>query len=90
MMTKSKQPPSDSATQADASPTPTDTIPTRLAYTVEEGRVLLGGMSRKSLYDLIKSGELATVKIAGRRLIPAASFDALLSTKLAEQKVDAD
>jgi hypothetical protein len=47
-----------------------DHIPRRRAWKVDEARQLLGGISRKSIYDLIKSGELRTVMIAGRRLVP--------------------
>ena len=60
----------------------TQPAPLRRAYPVEEARALLGGMSRKSLYDLINSGDLATVKIAGRRLVPSESIDALIDANL--------
>jgi excisionase family DNA binding protein len=45
-------------------------ITDRIAFPVDEARSLLGGISRKSIYDLINSGELKTVMIAGRRLVP--------------------
>ncbi len=56
-------------------------IPKRKAYRVEESMTLLG-ISRASIYELIKRGELKTVKIAGRRLVPEASIDALIQSKL--------
>ena len=40
----------------------------KLAYTVPEF-VRAFGISRTSIYELMKTGELATVKVAGRRLI---------------------
>ncbi|WP_295886688.1 helix-turn-helix domain-containing protein [uncultured Thiohalocapsa sp.] len=53
-------------------------FPARKAYPVEEARGLLGGISRKSIYDLINAGELRSVLIAGRRLIPADAIDELI------------
>ena len=67
-------------------PAPTAPSPLRRAYPVDEACALLGGISRVSIYRLIDSGELATVLIAGRRLVPTASIDDLLSAKLAEGK----
>ena len=42
--------------------------------TVEQAAEELGGVSRSTLYQLIRSGELASVKIGSRRLIPAESI----------------
>jgi excisionase family DNA binding protein len=36
------------------------------------------GLSRSSLYKLMSEGKLASVKVAGRRLIPRESMEALL------------
>ena len=36
------------------------------------------GLSRSTLYELIKSGRLRAVKVAGRRLIPRDALEALL------------
>ncbi len=44
-------------------------IAEKLAYTVPEFARAFG-ISRSSVYELMRTGELATVKIAGRRLIP--------------------
>ena len=49
----------------------------KLAYTVPEF-VRAFGISRTSVYELMKTGELATVKVAGRRLIPRQSAMRLL------------
>jgi predicted DNA-binding transcriptional regulator AlpA len=49
----------------------------KLAYTVPEF-VRAFGISRTSVYELMKTGELATVKVAGRRLIPRLSAMRLL------------
>ena len=38
------------------------------------------GISRTSTYEMIKSGELSSVKVAGRRLIPADVAEALLKS----------
>jgi len=52
-------------------------VPSRRAYSVvEAGR--LCGLSRSSIYKLIESGTLKTIKILGRRLVPAEALDELL------------
>lgn len=51
----------------------------RKAYSIEEARQLLGGISRATLYALIRNGELKTVIVAGRRLVPDDAMDALIS-----------
>ena len=51
--------------------------PEKLAYTVGEGR-LMRSASVAPKYELIKTGELETVKVAGRRLIPRRSALRLL------------
>ena len=43
--------------------------PEKLAYTVAEASYAIG-IGRTKIYELMKTGELATVKVAGRRLIP--------------------
>lgn len=47
----------------------TATVPQRLAYPVPEAAALLG-VSVSSTWEMIASGELRSVKIAGRRLVP--------------------
>jgi hypothetical protein len=49
----------------------------KLAYTVPEF-VRAFGISRTSVYELMKAGQLVTVKVAGRRLIPRHSAMRLL------------
>jgi excisionase family DNA binding protein len=56
--------------------TPTDQR-TPLAYSINEAVALLP-IGRSSLYNLIGSGELRTVKLGGRRVIPAGELVALL------------
>jgi excisionase family DNA binding protein len=39
---------------------------------------IISGLSRSTLYELLKAGRLRAVKIGGRRLILRASLEALL------------
>lgn len=48
-----------------------EAIPDRLAYSIEEAQVLLGGISRDTIYGLRARGELRFVKVGRRSLIPA-------------------
>ena len=41
----------------------------REAFSVDEARQKLGGISRKTIYDLINSGDLVSFKLGRRRLI---------------------
>ena len=54
----------------------------KLAYTVPEF-VRAFGISRTSIYELMKTGELATVKVAGRRLISRPRPDEIARGELA-------
>lgn len=49
----------------------------RLAYGIADASVA-SGISRSKLYELLKSGELASVKIGARRLIRARDLADLL------------
>lgn len=60
-------------------------IPRRVLYRVEEA-VLLLGLSRSQLYELIRSGRLQTVTEGRVRPILAASVDAYLSLLTIEVK----
>ena len=51
----------------------------KFAYSVNEAIKILG-LGRTTLYKLIASGLLKTVKIGGRRLIPRAAIEALLQS----------
>ncbi|KAF0206510.1 MAG: hypothetical protein FD172_3944, partial [Methylocystaceae bacterium] len=55
-----------------------DSQPAKLAYRISEA-VLTSGLARSTLYELIASGRLKSVKIGGRRLISADSLKELLS-----------
>lgn len=50
-----------------------------LVLTVDEAAARLR-VSRWTLYNLIRSGELRTVKIGRRRLVPAAALSECLDT----------
>lgn len=54
-------------------------IPTneRIALRIRDA-VIISGLSRSTLYELLKSGKLRAVKIGGRRLILRQSLEALL------------
>jgi len=45
-------------------------------YSIQEARKLLGGISRNTIYQLLRSGELASVVIGCRRFISAADHGA--------------
>lgn len=44
-------------------------ITDREAYSVDEARQKLGGISRKTIYDLINGGDLVSFTLGRRRLI---------------------
>jgi hypothetical protein len=52
----------------------------RLGYSFAELEVATG-LSRATLYRLLASGELVTVKVRGRRLVPAWQAQALLEAQ---------
>ncbi|MGD0633323.1 MAG: helix-turn-helix domain-containing protein [Beijerinckiaceae bacterium] len=47
------------------------------------------GLGRTSLYELITSGDLIAVRIAGRTLIPEESMRALVEKSIAERHIEA-
>ena len=53
--------------------------PEPMAYRVNDACHALGGIGRTSLYDLIKSGELKIIKIAGRTMVPRSEIERLTS-----------
>lgn len=55
---------------------------TKIAYTIKEA-VVATGISRTTLYLLIKVGELTPVKIGARTLIRRADLEALIERMLA-------
>ena len=50
----------------------------KLAYSVNDACHALG-IGRTSLYELVKSGELKLIKIAGRTLVPRSELERLTS-----------
>jgi excisionase family DNA binding protein len=48
-------------------------------YSIQEARKLLGGISRNTSYQLLRSGELASVVIGCRRFISAAAISQLIA-----------
>lgn len=59
--------------------TPTITAVTPLLYRVEEAAEALR-LSRAMVYEIIRSGELRTVKIGTRRLVPVAALGEYIDT----------
>ena len=57
----------------------------RLLYTVEEAAQTLG-LGRTKAYDLIKSGELASVRIGRSRRIPSEALTAFIAQLLSSQE----
>jgi hypothetical protein len=51
----------------------------RELYSIEQARVLLGGIARNTLYDLLRSGALASVPIGRRRFISARAIAAFIA-----------
>ncbi len=51
----------------------------RLTHTVEEAGRLLG-VSRNSAYALARTGELPTIRLGKRLLVPKAALERLLAT----------
>ena len=56
---------------------PADAPASKLILKVEEAAHLLS-LSRKTLYDLMRRGELASVKIGGSRRIPLTALHAFI------------
>ena len=54
----------------------------RAAYPISEVQILLGGISRSHVYDLIDRGELRRVKLGRRALIPASEIDRIIEASL--------
>jgi hypothetical protein len=52
----------------------------RELYSIEDARFLLGGIARKTIYDLLNDGQLASVLIGRRRFIPAAAITTFIVT----------
>ena len=63
----------------------------RALYSIEETRALLGGISRSSLYAMLRAGRLPSVVIGCRRFVSAEAIAALIgnSTTSASPSQDA-
>ena len=60
-------------------------IPERRAYNVPEVAQLLGGVTERYVWTLLSTGELESVKIGARRLVPTEALDAFLNRLRAEE-----
>lgn len=66
------------AAHAASQPLPDDRTVAKMAYSVDEACEALG-LSRPSVYDLIRSGQLRSKKLGGRRVIPVTELERLLA-----------
>lgn len=48
-------------------------------YSIEEARERLGGISRNSIYQILRTGQLASVIIGSRRFVPATAIAQLIA-----------
>jgi excisionase family DNA binding protein len=60
-----------------------------IAYSVREARAFLNGISQATIYKLIRSGELRTVKVGGRRLVPRSALVELLDGGSGDERTTA-
>ena len=56
------------------------TVTERDLYTVDETRKRLGGISRKMVYRLLRAGDLSSVLIGRRRLIPNSAIESFVAS----------
>ncbi len=59
----------------------------RRTYTVVEVSQILG-IGRNTAYESCRSGEIPTVRVGGRVLVPRAAIDALLSVSTDELRAE--
>lgn len=55
--------------------------PARELYPIDEARERLGGIARETIYRLIRSGELRTIQIGSRRMVPADAITDLIAQR---------
>lgn len=65
-------------------PAEASTDATRVAYGVDEACSALS-LGRTALFDLMRTGQISSVKVGRRRLIPVAAVDAFIQRLVAEQ-----
>jgi excisionase family DNA binding protein len=70
----------DTTRMAPAPRAPVTIVP--VAYRVEEAAQALR-VSRDTMYELIRSGRLRTIKVGSRRLIPVVALDEFIAAALA-------
>lgn len=70
--------------QLQSTPSPVPAVSPRL-YSVSDACKALGGMGRTWLYGQIKDGNIRTVKLGTRTLIPASEIDRIVSDAQAVQ-----
>lgn len=61
----------------------------RRLYDEHEAREQMGGIGRTLFYELIASGQLRSVKIGRRRLVPAEAIEELVDRLSQEQRSSA-
>ena len=62
----------------------------RVLYSIKEARQLLGGISRNSIYALLRSGDLPSVVIGCRRFIAHTAIAELVSKSTTTQSPSVD
>ena len=58
-------------------------MPEQMCYSVKDAAALLS-MSRTKMFELIGRGDVQSLKIDGKRLVPDSALRALIAKKLAE------
>lgn len=51
----------------------------RTLFSITEARVMLGGICRNTIYDLMRNGELASVVIGARRFVSREAISAFIA-----------
>lgn len=62
----------------------------RVLYSIKEARQLLGGISRNSIYALLRSGDLPSVVIGCRRFITQTEIAALVERSTTTESPSVD
>jgi excisionase family DNA binding protein len=52
-------------------------------HDVETTQQLMGGIARTTVFELIRSGELGSVKVGRRRMVPQSQIDAYIRAHMA-------